>query len=107
MSSIDDLSEAVTTLEEIERTARRVLGGEHPFVEEIERSLQGSQAAYDACVGRETACFPLVRCPACGHCEAFFKQLQIRSADEPMTNFYRCCAKCCSHRWNEELEIDY
>ena len=42
-----------------------------------------------------------VRCPACGHGEAFFKQLQIRSADEPMTIFYRCCDKKCGHRWNE------
>ena len=42
-----------------------------------------------------------VRCPAGGHGEAFFKQLQIRSADEPMTIFYRCCDKKCGHRWNE------
>ena len=46
-----------------------------------------------------------VRCPACGHGEAFFKQLQIRSADEPMTTFYWCCAKCCSHRWKSSKLI--
>ena len=30
--TLDDRREAVTTLEETERTARRVLGGVHPFV---------------------------------------------------------------------------
>ena len=29
-ATLDDLREAVTTLEEIERTARRVLGSAHP-----------------------------------------------------------------------------
>lgn len=35
----------------------------------------------------------LVRCPYCEHDVAYFQQMQIRSADEPMTTFYRC-AKC-------------
>ena len=30
-ATLDDLREAVTTLEETERTARRVLGGAHPL----------------------------------------------------------------------------
>ena len=30
-ATLDDLREAVTTLEETERTARRVFGGAHPF----------------------------------------------------------------------------
>ncbi|KAA0146626.1 hypothetical protein FNF27_03305 [Cafeteria roenbergensis] len=38
-------------------------------------------------------------CPACGHRRAYFMQLQIRSADEPMTTFYKCVA--CSGRWND------
>uniref|UniRef100_A0A7S2STF7 DNA-directed RNA polymerase subunit n=1 Tax=Rhizochromulina marina TaxID=1034831 RepID=A0A7S2STF7_9STRA len=33
------------------------------------------------------------RCPACGHDEAYFMQIQIRSADEPMSSFYKC-VKC-------------
>jgi len=40
-------------------------------------------------------------CPACGHDEAYFMQLQIRSADEPMTNFFKCAKAVCGHRWNE------
>ena len=33
--TLDDIREAVGTLEEIERTARRVLGGAHPLTEGI------------------------------------------------------------------------
>jgi DNA-directed RNA polymerase III subunit RPC11 len=34
-------------------------------------------------------------CPSCSNGKAYFMQIQIRSADEPMTIFYRCtkCAK--------------
>ena len=44
-ATLDDLSEAVTTLEEIERIARRVLGGAHPFLAEVESVLRKSLAA--------------------------------------------------------------
>ena len=50
-ATLDDLLDAAETLEEAARTAQRVFGGEHPFVEQIEQSLQGSRAAYDARVG--------------------------------------------------------
>jgi len=39
----DDLHEAVTTLEETERTARRVFGGAHPTTTQIEIQLQGAR----------------------------------------------------------------
>ena len=44
-ATLDDLHEAVTTLEEIERTARRVLGGAHPTTMGIERELKKSRTA--------------------------------------------------------------
>ena len=44
-ATVDDLKEAVTTLEEIERTSRRVFGGAHPIVEGIEESLRKARAA--------------------------------------------------------------
>lgn len=34
-----------------------------------------------------------VTCEKCGHGQAYFKEVQIRSADEPATLFFRCC-KC-------------
>ncbi len=35
----------------------------------------------------------------CQGTEAFFFMAQLRSADEPMTTFYKCCS--CSKRWSE------
>ena len=49
-ASLDDLHEAVTTLEETERTARRVLGGAHPTTSNVEKTLR---EARDALVARE------------------------------------------------------
>lgn len=39
-------------------------------------------------------------CPGCSHNEAYFMQMQIRSADEPMSVFYKCVK--CSHQWNDK-----
>ena len=43
-ATLDDLREAVTTLEDTERTARRVFGGAHPHTVEIEGSLRNARA---------------------------------------------------------------
>ena len=50
-ATLGDLREAVTTLEETERIARRVLGGAHPTTTGIEENLQDARAALRA---RET-----------------------------------------------------
>ena len=47
-AKLDDLREAVTTLEEIKRTARRVLGGAHPLVLALEGSMRLSREALHA-----------------------------------------------------------
>ena len=44
-ATLDDLREAVMTLEELKRTARRVLGGAHPLTEGIEDELRDARAA--------------------------------------------------------------
>ena len=44
-ATLDDLREAVTTLEETERTARRVLGSAHPDTVDIEASLRNARTA--------------------------------------------------------------
>jgi len=46
--TLDDICEGVTTLEEIEPTARRVLGSAHPLTAGIERSLRAVEAAISA-----------------------------------------------------------
>ena len=50
-ATLDDLREAVTTLEDSQRIARRVFGGAHPLTMGIEGSLQDARAALRA---RET-----------------------------------------------------
>ncbi|CAH0367781.1 unnamed protein product [Pelagomonas calceolata] len=50
-ATLKDLREAVTTLEDADRIARRVLGGAHPLTEWIEPRLQDARAALRA---RET-----------------------------------------------------
>ncbi|EIW74637.1 hypothetical protein CONPUDRAFT_113195 [Coniophora puteana RWD-64-598 SS2] len=40
-----------------------------------------------------------ISCDKCNHGRAYFYQLQIRSADEPMTTFYRCAG--CGYNWRE------
>ena len=47
-ATLDDLHEAVTTLEDTERTARRVMGGAHPTTAGIEKSLRLARAALHA-----------------------------------------------------------
>ena len=50
-ATLDDLHEAVTTFEDLERIARRVLGGAHPLTGSIELRLPEARAALRA---RET-----------------------------------------------------
>jgi len=47
-ATLDDLREAVTTLEDARPTARRVLGGAHPTTGGIERTLRDARAALRA-----------------------------------------------------------
>ncbi|XP_027194732.2 RNA polymerase III subunit K [Dermatophagoides pteronyssinus] len=39
------------------------------------------------------------KCPKCTHNRAYYIQMQTRSADEPMTTYYRC--EKCAHNWKE------
>ena len=47
-ATLDDLREAVTTLEELERTARRVFGSAYPTTKAIEHALEMSREALRA-----------------------------------------------------------
>ena len=44
-ATFDDLREAVTTLEDVARISRRVLGGSHPLTAMIETDLRNARAA--------------------------------------------------------------
>jgi len=43
-ATLDDIRESVGMLEELERTARRVMGGAHPLTEGIGEDLERSRA---------------------------------------------------------------
>ena len=47
-ATLDELREAVMTLEDVERIARRVFGGAHPLTAGIEDELQDARAALRA-----------------------------------------------------------
>ena len=47
-ATLNELHEAVSTLENTERIARRVLGGVHPLTKGIEHNLQNARAALRA-----------------------------------------------------------
>ncbi|KAH7710750.1 DNA-directed RNA polymerase III polypeptide [Aphelenchoides avenae] len=66
----------------------------YPQLKDLDEVLGGPSAWQNAQITDE-------RCPRCSHEQAYFMQLQTRSADEPMTVFYRCANADCAHRWKE------
>ncbi len=50
-ASLEDMREAVSTLDELQRTARRVFGGAHPVTRGLEVNLRKSR---DALAARES-----------------------------------------------------
>jgi len=59
-------------------------------------------ATTTSCCAPQPASAPLsaANCAKCGNDRAYYQQLQIRSADEPMTTFYKCTS--CGLRWRED-----
>ena len=53
-ATLDDVREAVETLEDTARTARRVLGGAHPMVGKVERNLLEVRELRAALAAHET-----------------------------------------------------
>lgn len=52
------------------------------------------------CPVRLRVCSPrAATCPNCSHGQAYFKEVQTRSADEPATLFFKCVE--CEFRWKE------
>ena len=73
---------------------RRVASRKYPKLKEVDEVLSDASIWENADATDE-------KCPKCEHPRAYFMQMQTRSADEPMTNFYHCCNKECGFRWKE------
>ncbi|KAG7528042.1 Transcription factor S [Arabidopsis thaliana x Arabidopsis arenosa] len=80
-----------------------------PYVAYIERQVEIKKKqllvkkSIDPVVTKDdipTAAETEAPCPRCGHDKAYFKSMQIRSADEPESRFYRCLK--CEFTWREE-----
>ena len=91
------------------QTAYRLACNTCPFVFNIERKMANRKYCklkeIDDVLGGaaawENVDSTAVPCEQCGHDRAYFMQIQTRSADEPMTTFYKCCNLQCGHRWRE------
>ncbi|XP_063934244.1 DNA-directed RNA polymerase III subunit RPC10-like [Zophobas morio] len=78
-----------------------------PYVHNIEHPIQKktylNMKEIDDVIGGDDAWENVDKtietCPNCSHNEAYFRMMQTRSADEPMTTFYKCIS--CSHNWRE------
>ena len=66
-----------------------------PALKEM-RDVMGGEEAWKNADSMEEQCTK----EGCTNRKAYFFQLQTRSADEPMTTFYRCTE--CAYQWKEE-----
>nr|CCA19262.1 DNAdirected RNA polymerases III 12.5 kDa polypeptide putative [Albugo laibachii Nc14] len=68
----------------------------------IEKRVKLQRKQVDAILGGDEAWDNVNQteawCPHCEHNHAYFMQIQIRSADEPSTTFYKCVQ--CKKQWN-------
>jgi len=78
----------------IHNIGKRIGSRTYPKLKQVDDVLGGS-AAWENVDHTEATC------PLCSHAKAFFMQIQTRSADEPMTTFYKCCKQECGHRWRD------
>uniref|UniRef100_A0A3Q2HF07 DNA-directed RNA polymerase subunit n=1 Tax=Equus caballus TaxID=9796 RepID=A0A3Q2HF07_HORSE len=72
----------------------KVTNRKYPKLKEVHDVLGGG-------AGWENVDSTVEPCPKCEHPPAYFRQLQTRSADQPMTTFYKCCSAQCGHRWRD------
>lgn len=70
--------------------------GEMKLFKEVKKDKKKIEAA--SCEV-ETLPTMQIKCPKCGHHEAYFWTMQTRAGDEPETQFYRC--KKCNHSWRK------
>ena len=63
------------------------------FEQKLVDNILGGKEAWENVAKTDTTC------PKCECGKAYFKQIQIRSADEPSTIFYKCVD--CAYEWRE------
>ena len=85
---------ACPTCPYINNITQKVSSKTYPKLKAVDDVL-GGRAAWENVDSTEETC------PKCEHKRAYFMQIQTRSADEPMTVFYKCCNPVCGHRWRE------
>ncbi|CAK7304998.1 DNA-directed RNA polymerase III subunit RPC10 [Vulpes lagopus] len=85
---------ACNTCPYVHNITRKVTNRKYPKLKEVDDVLGGAAAWENVDSTAES-------CPKCEHPRAYFMQLQTRSADEPMTTFYKCCNAQCGHRWRD------
>lgn len=85
---------ACNTCPYVQNIQRKIASRKYPKLKEVDDVLGGAAAWENVDSTEET-------CPKCSHNRAFFMQIQTRSADEPMTTFYKCCNMVCAHRWRD------
>ncbi|XP_016361404.1 DNA-directed RNA polymerase III subunit RPC10 [Sinocyclocheilus anshuiensis] len=85
---------ACNTCPYVHNITRKVNNRKYPKLKEVDDVLGGSAAWENVDSTPEP-------CPKCEHPRAYFMQIQTRSADEPMTTFYKCCNLQCGHRWKD------
>lgn len=87
LKEVDDVLGGAAAWENVDSTAGESL-------QEWRVQKYSREGLINVCLFSET-------CPKCEHPRAYFMQIQTRSADEPMTTFYKCCNAQCGHRWRE------
>ncbi|XP_076330739.1 RNA polymerase III subunit K [Tachypleus tridentatus] len=85
---------ACSTCPYVHNVKQRITNRKYPKLKEVDDVLGGAAAWENVDSTEET-------CPKCNHGRAFFMQIQTRSADEPMTTFYKCCNPQCGHQWRD------
>ncbi len=58
------------------------------------------ECSKSACAKQLVSACAVAQCEKCQNNRAFFKEIQMRSADEPATVFYQCTK--CPNRWKED-----
>ncbi len=78
---------------------KRILQGRRAIRQRVEMRAKEKDDVMGGAAQWANADKTQVRCEMCKNELAYYYQMQTRSADEPMTTFYKCTK--CGHNWKE------